>query len=184
VHPQEAYRHFVGDGMVRLIERITPEGVGGQIHQECRRLFLKLYQENWKNTCCPYPGIVEMLSALKKQGIRMAVLSNKPHAFTTLFVGEFLPGQSFSCIYGHREGFAKKPDPAVALDIAEKMQVHPANMLFVGDTSVDIKTGKAAGMTTVGVTWGFRGIVELQANNADLIINSPMELLPYVLPLT
>lgn len=183
-HPPEAYRHFVGDGMDRLIERITPEGVAGHVHEECCRLFLKLYRENWQKTCCPYPGIVEMLTALEKQRTRMAVLSNKTHAFTTLFVDRFLPGQYFSCVYGHREGFAKKPDPTVAFEIAGKLRVDPANMLFVGDTGVDIKTGKAAGMTTVGVTWGFRGIQELQANNADLIINSPMELLQYVHPLT
>jgi phosphoglycolate phosphatase len=183
VHPQEAYRHFVGDGTTRLIERITPEGVTEHIHRKCYRLFLKLYGENWKNSCRPYRGIVEMLTALNKQGIRMAVLSNKPHAFTTLFVDEFLPGQNFSFVYGQREGFAKKPDPTVALEIAEKMRSHPRNMLFVGDTKVDIRTGKAAGMTTVGVSWGFRGIRELQENNADIIINSPMELLQYVLPL-
>ncbi len=183
-HPREAYRRFVGDGMARLIERITPAGVAGHIHQECCRTFLRLYKENWKNTCCPYPGIVDMLNALKKQGTRMAVLSNKPHAFTTLFVDEFLPGPYFSWVYGHREGFAKKPDPAVALEIAGEMRVDPCNMLFVGDTGVDIRTGKAAAMTTVGVTWGFRGIPELQANHADFIINSPMELLQYVRPLS
>lgn len=183
-HPQAAYRYFVGDGMARLIERITPEGVAGRIHEECARTFLKQYQENWKNSCRPYPGILEMLNALKKQRVSMAVLSNKPHAFTTLFVDQFLPGQYFSCVYGHREGFAKKPDPAVALEIADKMRVEPATMLFVGDTSVDIRTGKAAAMTTVGVTWGFRGIQELQANSADFIINSPMELLQYVHPLS
>jgi phosphoglycolate phosphatase len=183
VHAQQEYKNFVGDGLRVLIEKITPSNTKETIINSCCSLFLRLYAKNWKNTCRPYDGIKNMLAALKKQGFSMAVLSNKPHAFTKLFIDRYFPGELFVCVYGQREGFAKKPDPVVALDIAERLRAHPAEMLFVGDTAIDIRTGKASGMTTVGVTWGFRSVSELQNENPDIIINHPMELLQYVRPL-
>jgi phosphoglycolate phosphatase len=180
LHPQEKYRNFVGDGLTTLIERITPEGTGRQMIEECCALFNQLYAKNWKNTCTPYAGVSELLHRLREKSFNLAVLSNKPHAFATIFVDEYFPGDIFSLVYGQRNGFAKKPDPGVALEIAEKLGSRPADTVFVGDTGVDIRTGKAAGMLTVGVTWGFRSVSELREHRADIIINSPMELLQYV----
>lgn len=180
VHPQEKYRNFVGDGLTTLIERITPEGTGQQILAECCALFSQFYAENWRNSCTPYAGVLELLHKLRENSFNLAVLSNKPHAFAAIFVDEYFPGDIFSLVYGQRNGFAKKPDPGVALEIAEKLGSQPADTVFVGDTGVDIQTGKAAGMLTVGVAWGFRSVSELRGHDADIIINSPMELLQYV----
>lgn len=182
LHTKEEYRHFVGDGLTTLMERITPEGTGKQKIDECCTLFSRLYAKNWKNTCAPYNGIAEMLRALREKSFHLAVLSNKPHSFASIFVDEFFPGNIFSQVYGQRDGFAKKPDPEIALAIAKNMNSVPGETVFVGDTGVDIRTGKAAGMLTVGVTWGFRSITELKGHHADIIINSPMELLQYVVP--
>jgi phosphoglycolate phosphatase len=182
VHPEEDYKSFVGDGLSVLIERITPHGAGESILMNCGRMFLELYAKNWDRTCRPYDGIEEMLTAIQKLGIGMAVLSNKPHAFTKLFVERFFPPHTFSQVYGQREGFAKKPDPGVALKIAEKQGFLPNEMFFVGDTAIDIRTGRASGMTTVAVTWGFRDKNALEKENPQIIINKPMELLQYVLP--
>ncbi len=180
VHSQHEYKSFVGDGLNVLIRRITPLGTEEKIISSCIQSFFQLYANNWMNTCQPYDGIEDMLAAIKKQGIRMAVLSNKPHAFTQLFVKKYFPHMTFSSVYGQREGFAKKPDPTVALAIAEGLGVRPEEMFFVGDTPIDIRTGKASGMTAVGVSWGFRSASELEKENADIIINSPMELTKYV----
>jgi phosphoglycolate phosphatase len=180
VHPEEDYKSFVGE----LIERITPHGVGESILTSCGRMFLELYAKNWDKTCRPYDDIKEMLTAIQKLGIGMAVLSNKPHEFARLFVERFFPPYTFSQVYGQREGFAKKPDPGVALTIAEKQGFLPNEMFFVGDTAIDIRTGRASGMTTVAVTWGFRDKNELEKENPHIIINKPMELLQYVLPLS
>jgi phosphoglycolate phosphatase len=184
LHPIEDYRYFVGEGLKALMEKITPAGTGKDTIDACCGSFTELYADHWKNSCTVYAGMAELLLALRKNGFRLAVLSNKPHAFTSLIVEDFFPGQIFSLVYGHREGFARKPDPAVALEIAAKLGAQPAETIFIGDSGVDIRTGKAAGMLTVGVTWGFRRKAELQENQADLIINSPMELLHHVLPAT
>ena len=179
-HESEKYRYFVGDGLTTLMERIAPEGTGKSVLDECCGLFSELYANNWKYSCMPYAGVPEMLAALRKNSFHLAVLSNKPHSFTSVIVEDFFPGGIFSLVYGQRNGFAKKPDPEVALEIAAKLGSNPRETLFIGDSGVDIRTGKAAGMTTVGVTWGFRTREELTENKADIIINSPMELLHHV----
>ncbi len=180
VHSQHDYKSFVGDGLNVLIRRITPLGTKEDIINKCCQTFFQLYANTWMNTCRPYDGIEDMLAALKKQRVRLAVLSNKPHAFTRLFVERYFSREIFACVYGQRDGYPKKPDPTVALEIAKSLGVRPEEMFFVGDTPIDIKTGKASGMTTVGVSWGFRSTNELAEEKPDLILNSPMELLEYV----
>ena len=179
-HSRNAYKQFVGDGLFVLMQRIVPAGTKEKVVQQCCDLFTDLYSKNWRRKSCPYDGIDDMLSALKSRGIVLAVLSNKPHEFTKHFIDEFFPGELFSAVYGQRNGFAKKPDPATALQIAKECSMRPRDMLFVGDSGVDIKTGKAAGMATAGVSWGFRSVQELTENNADVIVNSPLELEQYV----
>lgn len=181
VHGKDAYKHFVGDGLLKLMERITPHRTEEQIVENCCTLFTELYVENWRKNCCPYDGILDMLTVLKKQGINLAVLSNKPHAFTKLFIDKFFFEEFFSIVLGQREGVPKKPNPTVALEIAAKFCSQPNKTLFVGDTGVDMHTGKAAGMLTAGVSWGFRSVQELKDNKADLIVNSPMELADYAI---
>ncbi len=183
-HSTSAYKKFVGHGLRILMTQCTPAGTEERIIQRCCTMFTELYARNWKRNSCPYAGINDMLAALKTHGVMLAVLSNKPHDFTKLFVDEFfLPGQ-FSLIYGQREGFPKKPDPTVALEIASKFAVRPQETFFVGDSGVDIQTGRAAGMRTAGVSWGFRSIQELTENNADILVHNPLELQQYVLSFT
>lgn len=180
-HPLPAYKGFIGDGLATLIKRMTPAGTADTVVQRCAALFTEIYSQNWKRKCCLYDGIDAMLAALKEHGIPLAILSNKPHEFTTLFVDEFFPEGLFAIIYGQRTGFPKKPDPTVALEIVERLGVRPQDSLFVGDSGVDMKTAKAAGMTAAGVSWGFRSVDELTDNNADIIVYHPSELQQYVL---
>lgn len=180
VHSKQEYKGFVGDGLRALMGRITPLGTHETIIDSCYQLFIQMYSNNWRNNCRPYDGIVDMLAALKQRGFSLAVLSNKPHTFTKLFVDNYFSRDTFIYVYGQSEEFAKKPDPGVALAIAESLGIHPKKMLFVGDTPIDIQTGKASGMMTIAVTWGFRSINELQKEKPDIIINHPKELLQYV----
>jgi phosphoglycolate phosphatase len=180
-HPTLSYKDFVGDGLQSLIQKITPAGTDGIVLHQCSALFTKRYAQNWQRNSCPYTGISAMLSALKKHGVLLAVLSNKPHDFTKLFVDELLPRGLFSIVYGQREGFPRKPDPTVALEIAASLGCRRQDTVFVGDSGVDMMTGKAAGMTAVGVSWGFRSVQELTNNNADIIVHNPLELEQYVL---
>lgn len=177
---QAEYTSFIGDGLRSLMQRITPTDTRSSVLDACCKRFLILYDEIWREHSHPYPGIPEVLATLSKNNINLAVLSNKPHEFTHLFVNEFFPAGTFAAVYGQRQGFAKKPDPAVAMTIATQLDTEPFKILFVGDSGVDIRTGKAANMATAGVSWGFRSIKELQDNGADYIFYSPSELLDHV----
>lgn len=178
---RENYKTFIGDGLHNLILRSVPDGTKESIIADCCKKFTEIYSENWKKNCCPFLGINTMLTDLSARQIKMAVLSNKPHAFTRLFVEEFFPEDMFEIVFGQRDGVNKKPHPAGALAIAEFLQTQPENILFVGDSDVDIQTGNAAGMGTAGVSWGYRNISELLENNAQVIVNSPSEIVEYVL---
>lgn len=179
-HPVDAYKYFVGDGLKVLMERITPSGSSASDIDRCCELFNTIYAEIWDKSSKPYEGIVEMLGLLQQKGIRCSVLSNKPHRFTSVYIKRFFPDSDFEVVFGQREGVEKKPDPAGALEIAELMNVTAAECIYIGDTAVDMQTGKSAGMFTIGVLWGFRQIEELQENNADMIVSTPMEIVEYV----
>jgi phosphoglycolate phosphatase len=107
----------------------------------------------------------------------MAVLSNKPDDFTRRVVGGLLGEWDFEVVLGAREGVPLKPNPASALEVAERLRVEPAEALYVGDTNTDMRTAEAAGMYAVGVEWGFRTPEELRASGARTVISDPLDLL-------
>lgn len=177
-HPVDSYRTFVGDGIHVLIQRILPLNM-----RDDSTIALVLgyyrtaYGRRWKATSRPYPGICELLDSLKARGIPVAVLSNKPQYFTELCVTELLPGYQFRVVYGQRDHVPRKPDPAAALEIARSLDLPPEDIVFVGDTKVDIQTAVAAGMIPVGVAWGFRPVEELRFSGARHIVQTPQEIL-------
>jgi len=177
-HPVDAYRYFVGDGMMTLLTRIVPEdrrdnATLGQITEA----FRSDYGNNWAVKSKPYAGITQMLAGLQDRGLQLAILSNKPQEFTQLCVKKLLGTFAFNPVLGQRDGVAKKPDPAGALEIAELLHIAPEHFLYLGDTSIDMHTAKSAGMCAVGALWGFRTEEELRASGADHLIQSPVELL-------
>jgi len=176
VHLTDKYRYFVGDGMRTLVERIMPKESSVERICECEDLFKKLYEQHWADKTCLYDGIEKMLLDLKKMGMELAILSNKPDEFTRMCVQRFFPSDQFSCVQGQLEKVPKKPHPQGALIIAQTLGFDLSDMLYVGDTATDMKTGKTAGMTTVGVLWGFREIRELTQNGADFIVRHPQEI--------
>ncbi len=180
-HPQEKYRYFVGDGLRTLVERILPDDVGTDVVEKVMAKFTEIYAKTWHDNTLPYAGSVEMLKRFNREGVLVAVLSNKPHAFTKVCVEQFFPDCRFHCVYGKREGINKKPDPVGALEIAEKMGLTVDEIAYVGDTATDMQTGSRAGMKTIGVTWGFRKREELVENKAWKIATKPDEVVKYVL---
>lgn len=179
VHPVDAYRYFVGDGIRILIERILPvESRHPEMIDTAVTAFQEEYAKNWDDHSAPYPGIDRMLDRLTADGLRLSILSNKPDAFTRLCVQRLLPRWTFDPLLGQRQGMPKKPDPAAALEIAGLLGLTPAEILYVGDTAVDMQTARAAGMDAIGVLWGFRAAEELQDAGAHHLIASPEELLP------
>ena len=180
-HEVEAYRYFVGNGLKVLVERIMPQESPENKIEQGIAAFQSIYEQGWCKKSHPYSGIEVMLRTLKNSGIKLAVLSNKPDAFTQKCVAHFFPDITFGAVAGKKDGVPAKPDPMMALKILDELKVSPSQGLFVGDSSVDMKTGTNAGMRIIGVDWGFRPKPELIAAGAKLIISSPGELIAHVL---
>ncbi len=178
-HPVEAYRWFVGDGSAKLITRALPaDQRDPETVQSCLERFITDYNEHWDCKTTVYPGIMDLLRTLQSRQVKMAVVTNKPHRFTDKMIQHYFPGSPFEPVLGQRDGIPKKPDPTQALAAAAHMQVAPQHCLFVGDSAVDIKTARRAGMQAIGAAWGFRPKSELRDAGADHIIDHPMDVLP------
>lgn len=176
-HSHEQYKYFVGDGARVLIENAMPKYISKNYLDDALKLFIEFYEQNLHTNTKPYSGIKALLDELVSQNIPLAILSNKPDKFTKLYVETLLPDIPFVVVSGQKESVEKKPHPAGALDIANKFQIEPQDIYFVGDTSTDMKTAKNANMVAVGVSWGFRTVQELQESGADFIITTPNKLL-------
>jgi len=179
-HPVQAYRYFVGDGIVNLVQRALPPAKAQQhdFVQDCAQKMRQEYGLHWADTTRPYPGITELLDTLATREIQMAILSNKPDALTQEVVKKLLPNWHFAAVAGARETFPRKPDPAGALRIADLLHLEPADFLYLGDTNTDMQTARAARMFAIGALWGFRTAGELKKNGAQALLAGPMELCP------
>ncbi|MFC1581971.1 HAD family hydrolase [Planctomycetota bacterium] len=181
VHPTDAYRYFVGDGIRNLVKRSLPEGMReGQKVEELKQAMLDDYSEHWADATRPYTGVPEMLRSLEDQGLPMAILSNKTHTFTIRVVERLLSEHNFSHVLGARENVPIKPDPAAAFELAGLLDLDPDCIAYAGDTSTDMKTGIAAGFFTIGVTWGFRPPEELLEHGAQALVDKPEELVSLI----
>lgn len=178
----EQCKSFVGSGARFLIERaLQASGDKELVHiEEAMRIYGRIFKENCTYHVTPYEGIVDMLKVLKAKGVKLAVLSNKPHLQTVDVVASFFEEGTFIRVQGQMEGTPRKPDPMAACMIAEKFCVDPSECVYIGDSDVDMQTGNAAGMETVGVTWGFRPKEMLVANGAKHTIDHPEELISIV----
>lgn len=179
IHPEGAYKYFVGDGVAKLLERALPVGRNdmGTI-TAVSPTYRAEYQRRWNAKTRPYPGVPELLDALGRRGLRLAVLSNKPDDFTRQCVTELLPRWRFEIVMGATPALPHKPHPAGALQVARTLALPPGEFVYLGDTSTDMQTAVGAGMLPVGVTWGFRPESELLAHGARHLLRQPLDLLP------
>jgi phosphoglycolate phosphatase len=176
-HPRDAYRGFIGDGVPTLFARALPAGAGTPERiAACAEGFRVAYADAWNVATRVYDGIPELLDTLAGRGLKLAVLSNKPDAFTKGCVRHYLAAWPFAPVHGDRAGVPRKPDPAGAKAIAGELGLDPGAILYVGDTSVDMATARRAGMPAVGVAWGFRSADELWESGAGAVIDHPREL--------
>lgn len=177
-YPVDAYRYMVGNGAKVLAERAAkpcPEKTA-QVLED----YQQYYERHTRVKTQPYPGIPALLRALAARGLKLCVLSNKPHADTVNVVTHFFPDIPWTVIRGQKEGVPVKPDPAGALAILKELGLRAEECLYLGDTSVDMETATRAGMYAVGVLWGFREEKELRESGARLLIREPMELMERV----
>lgn len=177
-HEVDAYRFFVGNGINKLFERALPADQRTEAHiQQIRALFIPYYDAHNADLSRPYPGISELLQALQSRGILLGVASNKYQAATCKLIAHYFPAIRFIDVLGQREGVPAKPDPSIVHDIIAKAGVTPKEVLYVGDSDVDMQTAQRAGVTAVGVTWGFRPRIELEQWHPAYLIEKADELL-------
>ncbi len=176
------YKIFVGDGAANLVKRAL-YACGDTELKYFEDVFAR-YKDIFALHCMdgvkPYDGITELIAALKEKGIRLAVLSNKPHTETIHVVETLFGPACFDVIQGQKENVAIKPSPEGVFCILKEMNLTAEEILYVGDTCTDMRTGKGAGAFTVGCLWGFRDRTELEENHADAIIEKPIHLLDYI----
>lgn len=178
----EQCREFVGNGAKVLIEK-TLKASGDEDLSRFDEAFAA-YQRIFDKYCTyrvkPYPGIPEMLGAMKERGLRLGVLSNKPDRQAVHVVEEIFGKGVFDHIQGQKDGVPRKPDPTAVLSIAGEFGVSPAETLYIGDSEVDGATGKAAGMDTILVSWGFRSRDVLEAAEPLCIADTTDEILQII----
>lgn len=176
-HTFEDYCSFVGNGIMRLVERALPEELRTPEYvAAARRDFVAYYIDHIDLYTHPYDGIVELVEELQHKGIKLAVASNKFQAGTDKLIKKFFPTTDFVMICGNREGVPLKPDTALVDLILDTACVERQRCIMVGDSAVDILTAERAGIHSVGVSWGFRSLTELQEAGAEYIANSVAEL--------
>lgn len=177
VHEKDDYKRFVGSGIRSLIERALPvEAREGRIIDKVVSTMMEYYSIHCTDHTELYPGIEPLVKEAKDRGLKLAVFSNKPHPFTEIIVNRLLPGM-MDMIQGYTCEELKKPNPAEVLRICRDLSLSVSDVLYVGDSDVDIITAKNAGMRSVGVLWGFRGESELRKAGADYIVSIPSQIL-------
>lgn len=176
---EQQYKYFVGDGAANLIRRALIAGGDTELvhFQEAFALYREIFRENCMYQVKPYQGIPELIAGLKERGIKIAVLSNKPHAETVNVIETLFGKGCFDSIQGQKENVAIKPSPEGVFQIMEALGLTEEEILYLGDTATDMKTGKSAGAFTVGALWGFRDRTELEEGGADVIIAHPLQVL-------
>lgn len=172
----EEVRSFVGSGVKRLIELSVPEGTSKKEKEKCLNIFEEHYLTHSRIETKPYSGIIELLTELKKRGIKTGVVSNKYHEALVSICKHFF-GTLIDYAVGEKDGVPKKPAPDAVFECLRQLDSEKHEAIYVGDSDVDIKTAKNAELFLVGVSWGFRDEKFLRDNGANVIISQPLELL-------
>lgn len=177
-HRISSYPYFVGNGITKLLERVLPsDSRSAENIEKLRTYFIEYYNNHDTVHTIPYNGIPELLQELSKRDIKIAVASNKYHEAVVRLIKHYFPNENWVAIEGHKEDYPVKPDPSIVFDILLKSPTPKDEVLYVGDSGVDIETARRACVDSVGVTWGFRPASELRAHYTDHIIDHPGEIL-------
>ena len=176
-HPLEAFNFFVGNGVNKLLERALPENQRSSDMISMLKVdFIKHYSAHSEEYTKPYEGITELLQLLHNKGFQLAVASNKIHSATVELVKRFFPEIEFTAVFGQRDGFPVKPNPGILEEIIEIAGVDKTEVLYVGDSGVDVATAYNAKVPFVGVLWGFRPRKELEEIGATRFVDNTDEL--------
>lgn len=176
-HTYDTYQYFIGSGLRNLVSKALPATNNSDEQIDiCFECMVNEYREMCTLKTKPYEGIIELLENLTSQNIKMAVFSNKADELTKKIATEIFPN-SFDTAVGLSTEELKKPNPFEALEISKKWNLKPEEILFVGDSDIDMQTAINANMFPVGVTWGYRTEEELKNSGAKVVINNASELI-------
>ncbi|MFO7730989.1 MAG: HAD family hydrolase [Spirochaetia bacterium] len=181
-HPVEAYKSKVGWGLDETLRRALPEELQNtastaSMVEELTVELLREYRCLPYQYTTPYAGIPELLEDLRQRSIRLAILSNKEHLLTKTITAELLPQVEFEVVQGASDKIPPKPDPQGVQLLLRTVDVLPEEVLYVGDSGIDMDTAVSSGLFPVGVSWGYRPVAELQERGARMVLNAPEELL-------
>jgi phosphoglycolate phosphatase len=172
-------RALVGHGLKDLVRRASGCSDGAML-TEIVVAYREHYAAHMLDHTALFPGIENMLDTLVEKGVSISVLSNKSHEFTAAICRALLKPWPIVRAQGFVESRPRKPDPGLALELAGAMEISPPSIFFVGDSEVDMETGRSAKMHTVGVTWGYRSREHVLAAKPDYVIDRPSELIDVV----
>ena len=184
----EEIRFFVGNGIPKLIQRAFPKNTDEKLLQNALKDYIEYYEKNACVKTCPYEGIVDLLQTLKQKGFLLAVNTNKVNEAANILCNQFFPN-IFDFVLGSSKDFPTKPNPQGVYKILENLNnsliktnevIELKNVIFVGDSDVDIQTGLNAGVTAFGVAWGFRGKDFLLKRGAKKVAKDTQELLEMI----
>ena len=177
IHEPDKYNFMVGNGINKLFERALPDGEKTEENVlRVRQEFVPYYDQHNADKSRPYPGVTELLETLQTAGMQLAVASNKYQAATEKLIAHYFPNIKFTAVFGQREGIPVKPDPIIVKEILQIAKVQEEETLYVGDSGVDMQTAIKAGVTSCGVTWGFRPRTELESFHPDHIVDNAEEI--------
>ena len=181
-YPQKTYEEAmaaIGNGARKLVQRLMPteDAQNDERVDSFLRCYNSMYDTTYMEADKCYDGMLDTLKELKRRGYVIAILSNKPDVYVRAIAEHLIEPDILSLAHGQREGYPRKPDPAVPIAMLGELGGSPATSAFIGDSDVDILTAKNAGMVSVGCDWGYRGREVLEASGADHIISSPEQLL-------
>ena len=177
--PERSYeeiRHFVGNGVQRLMERSVPDGKENPKFEEAFRLFRDYYGVHCNDKTGLYPGITALLKALKEENFQMAIVSNKYYEGVQRLREQYFK-DSLTVAIGEKEGIRKKPAPDTVLTALGELGISRERAVYVGDSEVDIATAANTGMDCIVVEWGFRTKQEHEEAGGRVFVKEPMEIL-------
>jgi len=169
-------RSFVGNGIRKLLERSAPKGTSSEEIDRMFEQFKEYYGAHCADKTKPYDGIMDMLNALQKQGVKLAVVSNKADYAVKALCEQYFPG-FFDEAVGERVGIARKPAPDTVNEVLKNLHMDKAQAVYIGGSEVDVQTAQNAGMDCIAVDWGFRDKEVLKEAGAEIIVSTPEEVL-------
>ncbi len=177
-HALQTYKHFIGNGIRNLVSKALPEANKDDVLiDKCYDSMIEVYRNNCINKTKPYDGIAGLLDELVSHNMKLAVFSNKADEFTKKIVLTLLPKWNFEAIIGLNTEAHKKPNPYSALQISKKLEISHENIIYLGDSGIDMQTANNAGMYAVGALWGFRTKEELTSSGAKYLLDHPLDLI-------